>query len=191
MAHHEPSSLEVFITVAMGNLFGNIYKTAVAGLELQGNERVLDFGSGAGTPALFLARKLGGGGGTLACVDVSQVWIKTAQKRLKRYSNVMFHIGELSELDIPDESHDIVFIHFVIHDIPAVQRTRVVKHLARKLVNGGKLYIREPLNVIAQDEIHRLMQQYGLVERRARVGKLPLIGKTYEGIFVKKEQDHA
>lgn len=191
VTYHEPSSLEVFITIAVGNLFGSVYKTAVESLELQGNERVLDFGSGAGTPARFLARKLAGGGGTLTCVDVSQGWIETAQKRLKRYSNVMFHRGELPELDIPDESHDIVFIHFVIHDIPAVQRTRVVKHLARKLVIGGKLYIREPLNVISQDEIQRLMQQYGLAERRAKVGKLPLIGKTYEGIFVKKEQDHA
>ena len=60
VTYHEPSSLEVFITIAVGNLFGSVYKTAVESLELQGNERVLDFGSGAGTPARFLARKLAG-----------------------------------------------------------------------------------------------------------------------------------
>jgi ubiquinone/menaquinone biosynthesis C-methylase UbiE len=191
VTYHEPSSLEVFITVVVGNLFGSVYKTAVESLELQGNERVLDFGSGAGTPARFLARKLAEGGGTLTCVDVSQVWIETAQKRLKRYSNVTFHTGEISELDIPDESHDVVFVHFVIHDIPASQRPRVVKRLARKLVLGGRLYVREPLNVIAQDEIRRLMQQNSLAEVRASVGNVPLMGATYEGIFVKGEQDNA
>ena len=191
MTYHEPSSLEVFITVVVGNLFGSVYKTAVESLELQGNERVLDFGSGAGTPARFLARKLAEGGGALTCVDVSQVWIETAQKRLKRYSNATFHTGGISELDIPDESHDMVFIHFVIHDISASQRPQVVKRLARKLVVGGRLYVREPLNVIAQDEIRRLMQQNGLSEVRASVGNVPLMGATYEGIFVKEEQDHA
>jgi ubiquinone/menaquinone biosynthesis C-methylase UbiE len=120
-------------------------------------------------------------------VDVSQVWIETAQKHLKRYSNVTFHTGEISELDISDESHDV----FVIHDIPASQRPQVVKHLARKLVNDGKLYVREPLNVIAHDEIRRLMQQDSLAEVRASVGHVPLMGATYEGIFVKEEQDHA
>jgi ubiquinone/menaquinone biosynthesis C-methylase UbiE len=191
MTYHEPSSLEVFITVVVGNLFGSVYKTDVESLELQGNERVLDFGSGAGTPARFLARKLAEGGGTLTCVDVSQRWIETAQKRLKEYSNVTFHTGEISELDIPDESHDVVFIHFVIHDIPASQRPQVVKHLARKLEVGGRLYVREPLNAIAQDEIGRLMQQNSLAEVRAGVGNVPLMEATYEGIFVKEEQDHA
>jgi ubiquinone/menaquinone biosynthesis C-methylase UbiE len=191
MTHHEPSSLEATITIAVGNLFGGVYKTAVDSLNLAGSERVLDFGSGAGTPARLMARKLGRGGGTLTCVDVSQVWIETAQKRLKASSNVTFHLGEISELDIPDESHDVVFIHFVIHDIPASQRPQVVKHLARKLVIGGRLYVREPLNVIAQDEIRRLMQQSGLTELRASVGNVPLMGTTYESIFVKEEQNHA
>jgi hypothetical protein len=67
----------------------------------------------------------------------------------------------------------------------------VVKRLARKLVVGGRLYVREPLNVIAQDEIRRLMQQNSLAEVRASVGNVPLMGATYEGIFVKGEQDHA
>jgi ubiquinone/menaquinone biosynthesis C-methylase UbiE len=191
MTSQEPSSLEVLITVAVGNLFNGVYRTAVDRLKLRGNERVLDFGSGAGTPARFLARELAEGGGTLTCVDVSQVWMETAQKRLKRHSNVTFHLGEISALDIPDGSHDVIFIHFTIHDMLASERPRAMKHLARKLVIGGRLYVREPLNVIAQDEIRRLMQQNGLAEVQADVGNVPLMGATYEGIFVKKEQGYA
>lgn len=142
MTHHEPSSLEVLITIAVGNLFGSVYKTAVDSLNLAGSERVLDFGSGAGMPARLMAGRLAEGGGALTCVDVSKAWIKTAQKHVKGYPNVAFLLGEIAELDIPDESHDVVFIHFVIHDIPASQRLQVVKHLPYKLVKGGRLYPR-------------------------------------------------
>jgi ubiquinone/menaquinone biosynthesis C-methylase UbiE len=117
------------------------------------------------------------------------VWIETAKRRLKDYSNVTFHLGEISDLDIPDASHDVVFVHFVIHDIPANQRPQLVKDLARKLVMGGKLHVREPLNVIAQDEIRRLMQENGLAELRANAGQVPLMGPTYESVFMKEQND--
>lgn len=191
MTVHEPSALEVFITVAAGYLLGRTYATAVEHLRLMGSERVLDFGSGAGTPARLLARELLDGGGCVTCVDVSEVWLRTARKRLAQFPNVDFKLGEIFQVDVPDASHDVVFVHFVIHDIPASQRPGVVRHLARKLVAGGTLFIREPLNVIAQEEIRRLMQQSGLVERRADIGRVPLMGATFEGIYRKEGQDHA
>lgn len=188
MNHHEPSRLEIWITVLAGRLFGrSVYEPYVDSLDLLGNERVLDFGSGAGTPAWLLARELLKDGGQVTCVDISDAWLNTARKRLARFPNVDFKLGDISTLDIPDAVYDVVFIHFVIHDIPASQRSEVVRHLARKLVSSGKLYIREPLNVIAHDEIHRLMQQHGLEQLKASVDKVPLMGPTYEGIFVKKE----
>lgn len=185
MTFHEPSSLEVWLAIAVGRLFGGFYRTAVESLDLKGNERVLDFGSGAGTPARLMAPKLLKGGGHLTCVDVSQVWLETAQKRLRGVPNVTFHLGEISELDIPDASHDVVFIHFVIHDIPASQRPRIVKHLARKLAAGGRLFIREPLNVIAQDEICSLMEQSGLGKIDSSLSRAPLMGPIFEGLFAR------
>lgn len=190
--HHEPSRLEIWITVIAGKLFGgSVYEPYVDSLDLQGNERVLDFGLGAGIPARLLAHELLKGGGQLTCVDISDAWLNTARKRLARFPNVDFKLGDISTLDIPDAAYDVVFAHFVIHDIPTSQRPHVVNHLARKLADGGELFIREPLNVITQDEIRRLMQQNGLAHLRASVDKVPLMGPTYEGILVKKEQDHA
>jgi ubiquinone/menaquinone biosynthesis C-methylase UbiE len=182
---HEPSSLEVFITVAVGRLFSGFYRTAVESLDLQGNERVLDFGSGAGIPARLMAGKLLEGGGQLTCVDVSEVWLETAQKRLGEVPNVTFHLGEISDLDIPDASHDVVFVHFVIHDIPASQRPHVMRHLASKLVAGGRLYIREPLNVMAEGEIRRLIDKNGLTEIRSYLDQTPLMGPTFVGLFAR------
>jgi len=79
----------------------------------------------------------------------------------------------------------------VIHDIPSGQRPHVVTHPAQKPAAGGKLFIREPLNVISQDEVRRLMQQNGLKQLGANVSKVPLMGPTYEGIFVQEHQYHA
>jgi ubiquinone/menaquinone biosynthesis C-methylase UbiE len=191
MTFHEPSSLEILITVAAGNLFGGIYRTAVEELDLRGDERVLDFGSGAGTPARLIARKLAEAGGSLTCVDVSEAWLETARRRLNGHSNVSFLQGEIADLEVPCGSHDVVFIHFVLHDIPAGQRPVVVQHLARLLTSGGKLFIREPLGAIGQDEVRGLMQQAGLDEVQANYSRLPLVGKTYHGLFVKGETHHA
>ena len=94
MTFHEPSPLEVWITVAAGTFARPVYSKYVDWMSLQGHERVLDFGSGAGTPARLVARKLLKGGGQVTCVDVSQVWLKTARKRLARYPNVAFKLGE-------------------------------------------------------------------------------------------------
>lgn len=186
MEFHEPSKLEIWIMVLAGNLLGgSVYRPYVDSLALRGDERVLDYGSGAGTPARLLAARLSTGGGRVTCVDISQGWLGTARKRLARFPNVEFRLGDIAEVEIPDASQDVVFVHFVIHDIPAGRRPHVVKHLARKLVVGGKLYVREPINVIAEDEIRHLMLQNGLSEVGSSSGELPLMGRTYEGIFEK------
>jgi len=189
MNFHEPGSLEVFITVAMGRLIGSFYKGYVDRLRLQGNERVLDFGSGSGNPARYLAPKLLKGGGRLTCVDVSRVWMQVAQRRLKKYPNVEFKLGDIATLDIPDASHDVVFIHFVLHDIPTVERADIVKHLARRLKPGGTLFIREPVERggIPAEDIRRLMKGSGLEEVKFDMTDSWFTGPIYEGTFSKIE----
>ena len=152
--------------MAAGTFARPVYSKYVDRMSLQGHERVLDFGSGAGTPARMLARKLLKGGGQVTCVDVSRVWLETARRRLARYPNVKFKLGEISSLGLPDAAYDVVLVHFVLHDIPAAERPRVVQHLARKLAPGGKLFIREPLEQLARDEIVRLMRENGLERDR-------------------------
>ena len=79
----------------------------------------------------------------------------------------------------------MVLVHFVLHDIPATERPRVVAHLSRKLAPGGKLFIREPLEHLAQDEIVRLVRENALGESRSTINQVPLMGPTYEGVFGK------
>lgn len=69
---HEPGIIEVFLTVVLGTLFGSMYREYVDRLGLKGSEHVLDFGSGSGNLALFIALRLTQGGGRLTCVDISK-----------------------------------------------------------------------------------------------------------------------
>jgi hypothetical protein len=46
-----------------------------------------------------------------------------------RYANVEQKWGDIAALDIEADACDTVFIHFVLHDIPARTRPETVRHL--------------------------------------------------------------
>ncbi len=186
--YKEPNSFEVILTVVIGNLLGSVYKGYTDRLGLEGDECVLDFGSGAGTPARYIAQKLLSRNGSLTYVDVSHVWMRVAQKRLRKYSNIEFKLGDIAILDIPNVSYDIVFIHFVLHDIDPAERSSIARNLVPKLKDNGKLFIREPLRFISQDEIRKLMRQNGLEEVKSQVTEIKTQGAVYEGAFRKRKK---
>jgi ubiquinone/menaquinone biosynthesis C-methylase UbiE len=173
----------MMVTVAMGSLAENIYKDYVEKLALRGDERVLDFGTGSGNPALHLARKLQGRGGRLTCVDVSERWMKLARRRLRRFSNVDYYLGDITWLDILPASQDIVFLHFVLHEIPPAERPEIVRRLCARLAAGGKLYVREPLRFISEAEILQLVGRNGLREESSSTSEIKTQGFVYEGVF--------
>jgi ubiquinone/menaquinone biosynthesis C-methylase UbiE len=113
-------------------------------LSPHGNERVLDFGSGSGICSRHIAARLQPNGGQLDCLDISYGWSKVIRKTLKRYRNVTYHLGRITQLDLPESAYDAVVIHFVLHDIPTAERLGILKALARRLKPGGRLLLREP-----------------------------------------------
>ena len=180
---HDPSQLEVFVTVAAGTMVPGIYKDYVNTLGLQGTERVLDFGTGSGNPALHLARALPRG--RLTCVDISQGWMDVARRRLQRFDNVDFKVGPVQTLDIPPASHDIVFIHFVLHDIHPGERPPVIKALADVLTPQGRVFIREPMRFIAPSEVNALWEAEGFTETHRQDDHIPTQGEVYAGVYAR------
>ena len=88
MAFKEPNSIHVLLMSFAGDVLArSVYKKRIESLNLRGNERVLDFGSGPGVAAKFIAQKLQNGNGKLTCIDMSKVWmekIKKAQQFFQR-----------------------------------------------------------------------------------------------------------
>lgn len=162
------------------------YRHYVDGLGLRGDEKVLEYGSGPGAMSRVLARRLPRG--HLTCVDISKVWMGYMEKVARQHLNVDLMLGDIADLPIPAESYDVVFIHYVVHDIPAsVQREKAGLVLG-KLKKGGKAFIREPTSAyhgIAPEEIRAIMRTNGLREISSAMGKSPQGSPTFQGVYQK------
>lgn len=184
---HEPPSLEVRITQLAAISFAKpVYKDFVKAMNLKGTEYVLDFGSGAGGPASYIAKKLQSSGGKLTCVDISQKWMECIKKRLAGYKNVDFKLGHISSTDIKENFYDVICIHFVIHDIPSEERNEIVQQLIRKLKPGGIVFMREPINEIGIEELIELFEKNDLQQVYMKHVNIPLQGKAVEVKFNKR-----
>lgn len=187
LSNQNPSMLYRLID-SWGNnhIWGFIYKNYIRQLGFEGNERILDFGSGSGAGSRHLAQLLQKRGGRLTCCDISEYWMNVAQKRLKKYKNVEFERGQLTELHLKQSSFDIVYIHFTLHEVPGELRLSIVREFYRLLKPGGRLCIKEPKREgdgMPAAEIQCLMVKSGFKEKYQKNKK-----RYYQGVYVKPEQ---
>jgi ubiquinone/menaquinone biosynthesis C-methylase UbiE len=187
LSTYEPPVLEIWLTRTLGStILRPYYRGFVRGLSLRGDERVLDYGSGSGVLSRHIAARLEESGGYLDCVDVSHGWMAVIRKTLRRYANVDYHLGHITRLDLPEATYDVVVVHFVLHEIPALERPAVVGALARNLKPGGRLVLREPQGGgLTPDELHRLADTVGLDVCKLGAYK-PAIGAVYDASFARK-----
>ena len=189
MSIEYPTFVKRFVDAVFNNFIGSrLYKSYINGLGLRPHDTVLDFGSGSGAGSRHIAHILSKGGGKLTCVDVSEAWTEVARKRMRKYPDVEFKVGDIRTLDIKDAAYDVVFIHFVLHDLEQDQRQSVVNVLSRKLKAGGTLYIREPIKEthgMPPEEIRQLMAHAALSEAEYKIIMRRIPGPMYAGVFVK------
>lgn len=191
MSFKEPNFIHVGLLFFAAVIIGRpIYRKLINNLDLKGDERVLDFGSGPGAASKYIAHDLLKGNGQLTCVDISKVWIGIIKKRLKKYSNVEFKLGDISETDIEVGSYDVILINFVLHDVEEGVRQRTVNALSSAMKETGKLFIKEPTRKshgMPAEEIRELMTRGGLKEIYFKTEKsfTGPPGPKYSGVFGK------
>ncbi|MFN2744518.1 MULTISPECIES: class I SAM-dependent methyltransferase [Bacillus] len=124
---------------------------------LQGNETLLDVGTGAGHTAIafspFVKQCTG--------IDVTEEMVKTAAlfAKEKNARNVTFLQGDAENLDFPDASFDIVTCRFAAHHFPDIRRA--MTEIARVLKPGGSFILVDhhaPENKALDKFINRLNQ---------------------------------
>lgn len=182
---YEPPPLEIRLTLALGlTILSPYYRAFAHSLNLCGDERVLDFGSGSGICSRHIAARLQNGG-RLDCVDISRGWMEVIRKTLRRHDNVGYHLGHITELGLPDSTFDVVVIHFVLHDIPADERPGVVNALGRRLKPTGRLIVREPQgDGLAPGELNQLTAAAGLHPSTFKAHKIA-IGAVNDACFTR------
>jgi ubiquinone/menaquinone biosynthesis C-methylase UbiE len=191
MAHDfmNPPGLEIFLdTFIKGRLFGFYFRRYVQKLDIKGDERVLDFGSGSGVVSRHIADLLNDGG-ELTFLDISPAWMEVARREFGGRTNVKFVTGDLLEMDIAPGSYDAVFVHFALHDVPPEQQPLIAVAFADLLCDGGKLLIREPVKAshgIPAETIRAMMAGAGFKEEWSESGYMVTMGPTYTGMFIKE-----
>jgi ubiquinone/menaquinone biosynthesis C-methylase UbiE len=182
---YEPPNFEIFLTRLTFCFFGKaVYKEYADRLPLSGDETVLDFGSGMGTVAYYAAKRLPRG--HLTCADISTRWLAACRKTLRRCPGISFYQGDLYTLPLPNASFDLINCHFVLHDIPDGELTKILPVLAELLKTKGLLAFREPLEETKKlSNIQCLIEQNGLSKKDSRVTDAPFMGNTLESIYIK------
>lgn len=180
---YEPTYLEIFLTKLTFFFFGrSVYQSFADRLPLDGDERVLDFGCGMGTVAYYVAKKLPYG--HLTCMDISERWLDACRKTLQSIKNIIFLKWESSLLTY--ESFDVVYCHFVLHDINESELERAITVLVKSLKPYGLLVFREPLdNTEKISVIKRLIEQNNLFLKDSRITDIPIMGNALESIYIK------
>ena len=148
----------------------------------RGDEEVLDFGCGGGVSTRSIAARLTQGG-SVTGVEISLYFSERARQRVARRHNARVLHGEISELDLPRQSFDLVSIIHVIHDIPGARRCATVQALGSLLKPSGRLWIWEPTRPrhgMPAEEVRSLMGEAGLREVSAEIQ-----GNAFKGVFEK------
>jgi SAM-dependent methyltransferase len=122
------------LTVAVGEL------RAIGGQRLQSIDRLLDAGCGQGRSFGLLAQHFKPR--EIVGVDVDPLMVETARRTAKDCQvPVTVKQTSVSQLDLPDESIDVVFCHQLIHHVS--DQSRVLGELHRVLAPGGYLLLGE------------------------------------------------
>lgn len=180
---YEPTRIEILLTKLAFILYKNsVYKAFSDCLPLVGSEQVLDFGCGMGSVAYHTSRLLTKG--SLTCLDISGRWLNCCRKTLRGSRNVTFLRAEAPSL--PKDSFDVVYCHFVLHDISESELERVIPALVRSIKSGGAFIFREPLSESQKlNIIKRLVNDSNLYLKDSRITDVPLLGNTLESIYIK------
>lgn len=181
----EPARLEMFLTRLAFIFCGkSVYKAFADRLPLHGGERMLDFGCGMGTVAYYVAKKLTDG--HLTCLDVSRRRLKACRRTLRRFENVAFYQSGREIPPLEESSFDVVYCHFVLHDIAPSSLDGVIAALVKSLQSGGLLVFREPLNESQTlSVVKHLAGQNELILKDSRITDVPLMGNALESIYTK------
>ena len=127
----------------VSSLSGRTRSRAIAGLELAGDERVLEVGCGPGRALTELAAALADTGRVYG-LDAAPGMLERARRRCVRdgvTDRTELLLGDARRLPLADSSVDVAFVEYTLELFSAGDRERVLAELSRVLVPGGRLCV--------------------------------------------------
>lgn len=134
-------SYELFANVMFFGQRGRSFRRVVELADVRSGDRVLDVGCGTGFVTRLAARAAAPDGEVIG-VDPSPPVLDYA-RRVTKAANCSYRTGVAQELDLPDESFDLVLTSLAIHHIPEHLRATAFTEMHRVLRPGGRLMVAE------------------------------------------------
>ncbi|MEN8226250.1 MAG: class I SAM-dependent methyltransferase [Bacteroidota bacterium] len=121
-------------------LYKGFIREAIAQMEIQPDDTILDLGCGTGRNALLMKGYLGEKG-NITGLDISDAMEQQFLGKLGSSENVRY-IKQRIDVDFDlGRKFDKVFISFVIHGFPHEVRSTVIENAFRHLKPGGSFFI--------------------------------------------------
>jgi 2-polyprenyl-3-methyl-5-hydroxy-6-metoxy-1,4-benzoquinol methylase len=113
---------------------------------------LLDIGAGLGESSVYFALQ----GAQVTTVDVSAGMVETASALAKRFGvKLKGMVSSAEDLEVPDESYDIVYIANTIHHVQ--NRPLLFERVRRALKPGGRFFSIDPLAYNPAINVYRRM----------------------------------
>jgi ubiquinone/menaquinone biosynthesis C-methylase UbiE len=93
-------------------------------------------------------------------LDLSEAYITHARRHLRRWSRVNLVVGNAEAVPMPDNSCDVVTSIFMLHELPAEVRRRVIGEAARVLKPGGRLVLMDSLQLGDEPDYDGMLERF-------------------------------
>jgi SAM-dependent methyltransferase len=119
---------------------------------LLAGKKLLDIGAGLGESSVYFALQ----GAHVTTADISPHMVELALKLARKHGVTLDGVvSGAEELDLPEESYDIIYIANTIHHVQ--DRDRLFQNMNRVLKPGGKFFSYDPLAYNPLINIYRKM----------------------------------
>ncbi len=121
-------------------LYAKFLKRAVTILAPQKGEKILDLCSGTGRAASWMAQAVGEEGEVVG-MDVAKRMVEVATNRYRRLGNLIFLQKDVTQSWGYQNHFDGIFTSFSLHEIPELNRSRVIEQSYLALKKKGRMVV--------------------------------------------------
>ncbi len=126
-----------FVTLGGYSIF---IKKAIKSININPNDKIIDFGAGTGRNALLMNKYLSEKGEIFG-LEISELMISQFKSKTKNYKNISVINQRIDQLFKLEKKYDKVFISFVLHGFPFEIQKNIIQNAFNALKENGEFII--------------------------------------------------